>query len=132
MQAARAQLDVLERFPVGAKRAVVVDATRHVRPVSLYDSAASGLLEIENVKGLGRIRNDTGSSRGVLGQHISLEVRGDSAERSDVRTSCKKLEKFPAGGIGCSRVLHDCCRLYPQSNFLASRGNEVVGSGRWR
>src|SRR5467141_467840 len=113
MQAARAQFDVLERFAVGAKSAVIVDATRHVRPVSLYDSAASGLLKIKDVERPGRVGNDAGSSRGVLGQHISLEVRGDSAERSDVGTGCKKFEKFPAGSIGCSGVSHDGCRLYP-------------------
>src|SRR5467141_902685 len=110
MQAARAQLDVLDRFPVGAKRAVIVDATRHVRPVSLYDSAASGFLKIKDVQRLGRVGNDVGSSRRVLGQHISLEVSSDSSKRSDVGTGCKKLEKFPASGGGCSGVSHDGCR----------------------
>src|SRR6266550_3085523 len=112
MQAARAQFDVLERFAVGAKSAVIVDATRHVRPVSLYDSAVSGFLKIKDVQRLGRVGNDVGSSRRVLGQHISLEVSGDSPERSDVGAGCKKFEKFPASGRGCSGVSHDSCRLY--------------------
>jgi len=52
MQAARAQFDVLERFAVGAKSAVIVDATRHVRPVSLYDSAVSGFLKSKTLSAL--------------------------------------------------------------------------------
>src|ERR1700732_4776114 len=98
MQAARAQLDVLECFAVGAKRAVVIVAARHVRPMSLYDSAVSGLLEIKNVERLGRVGNDVGSCRRVLGQHISLEVRGAPPESSNVWTRRKKFEKFPPSG----------------------------------
>ena len=55
MQAARAQLDMLECFAVGAKRAVVVDAAGHVGPMSLHHFAARGLLEIKNIERLGRI-----------------------------------------------------------------------------
>jgi hypothetical protein len=54
-QAARTQLDMLEPFAIGAKRGVIVDATRHVSPMAGVDLAVRGFLEIEDVKGLGRV-----------------------------------------------------------------------------
>ena len=62
-QTARAQFDVLEPFAIGAQRAVVVDAAGHVGPMAGHHLAVRGFLEIEDVEGLGRDRNDVGSRR---------------------------------------------------------------------
>ena len=59
--------------------------------------AVSGLLEIEDVEGFGRVCNDVGSFLGVLGEGALLEEGGDSAERSDIGAGGQKLQKFATG-----------------------------------
>src|SRR4029077_2921787 len=93
-QAARTQLDVLETFAIGAQSGVVVYATLHESPMAGLDLAMSGLLEIEDVDGAGRVSNDVGSFLGVLGEGSLTDDGGDSAERSHIRACGQKLEKF--------------------------------------
>src|SRR5580692_458370 len=99
-QAARAQLDVLEPFAIGAERGVVVDAACHVSPMTGLDLAASGLLEIEDVEGLGWASDDFGGLLGILGESTWPHERSDSAESSYVGARGQKLEKFATGGEG--------------------------------
>ena len=84
VQAARAQLDVLESVAIGAQRGIVIHATGHVGPVAGLDLAASGLLEIEDVERLRRIGDHLGSFPGVLSQAAALEEGGHAAKRSHV------------------------------------------------
>ena len=67
VQAPRAQLDMLECFLIGPKGTVIVNATRHVGPVSGAHLAVSDFLEVENVEGLGGIADDGGRFLGILG-----------------------------------------------------------------
>src|SRR6202035_5301858 len=98
---------MLERFPIGAQRAVIVDTTGHVCPMSLHHFAACGLLEIKNIERLGRVRNDVGGFWNGLRQQVALKIGGDSSERGDVGTCRKKFEKFPPSGVSYTRILHD-------------------------
>ena len=65
-QTARPQLHMLVAFAIGAQRGVVVHAAGHVGPVTGHDLAVSSFLEIENVEGFCRARDDVGSLRSVL------------------------------------------------------------------
>ena len=63
---ARAQLDVLESFAVGAEGRVVVHSARHVRPVDRYDLAVRCFLKIHDAESLFRIGDDLGDLRRPL------------------------------------------------------------------
>ncbi len=88
---------MLETIAIRAKRGVVVDAARHVRPMALHNLAVSSLLEIENVEGACRAGNDVGSFLHALGEAALLEESGDSAERRNVGARGQKLNKFATG-----------------------------------
>ena len=80
-QPARAQLDMLEPIAIGAQGGVIIYAARHVSPVPRIHLAMSGLLEIENVEGLRRARNNIGRRAAVLreGEAASLQKCGHAA-----------------------------------------------------
>ena len=99
-QAARAQLDVLEHVAIGMERQVVVDAARHVSPMTRQDVVVSDVLEIEDVEGVGRVSHKVGGFLGALGEGALLDESGDSAERGNIGACGKKPEKFAAGGGG--------------------------------
>ncbi len=57
MKSSRPELNVLESFAVGPQRCIVIDAARHIRPVSRRDLAARRLFKIHDAQGLGGALN---------------------------------------------------------------------------
>ncbi len=90
-ETARAQLDVLVAFAIGAERAVVVHAAGHVCPVAGPTLRVRDFLEVEDVKGCGRgsvitlVAAGTLCAAAISGQGRFASMRGgDSAKRGDV------------------------------------------------
>ena len=78
-----------ETFAIRAERGIIVDAARHIGPMSGHHLAVGDLLEIEDVESLGRVSNELGSTLREEGR--------DSTQHRYIGTRGQKLDKFAAG-----------------------------------
>src|SRR5580700_6756976 len=104
--------------------------------MAIPDLAVSGLLEIENIEGVGRSGNDVGSGGtflrdslagglgrglgGCLGQGALLEESGDSAAGSNIGACGHEFHKFTTGRGVRGKLSHDCGECYRWSPLLTS------------
>jgi hypothetical protein len=88
---------MFESLAIGAEGAVVVDAAGHVGPVSRANLVVRRFLEIEDVEGLSRVRNNRSGFLGFLRGDGVIEERSDAAECRDIGAGRQKFQELAAG-----------------------------------